>query len=118
MQGLFKSNGKIYAVITNKDGKEYSFKTGQMIAQGITLTEISIEKQFIEFTHDKDCNSQSCANLLSTRRLCLIAQRAMKQMTGYFGGYISKKQRIGKFEIKKSVSALPLLREKIQNNYR
>jgi len=39
----------------------------------------------------------------------------MKQMTGYFGGYISKKQKIGQFEIKKSISALPLLKEKLQS---
>ena len=65
-------------------------------------------------THDKDCKAPSCAKLLSTRRLCLIAQRAMKQMTGYFGGYISKRQKIGQFEIKKSISALPLLKEKLQ----
>ena len=49
------------------------------------------------------------------RRLLVIAQRAMKQMTGYFGGYISKKQKIGQFEIKKSVSTLPLMREKLEN---
>jgi hypothetical protein len=66
-------------------------------------------------THDKDCKAPSCTKLLSSRRLCLIAQRAMKQMTGYFGGYISKKQKIGQFEIKKSISALPLLKEKLQS---
>ena len=65
-------------------------------------------------THDKDCKRPSCAKLLTTRRLCLIAQRAMKQMTGYFGGYIGKKQKIGQFEIKKSVSTLPLLQEKLE----
>ena len=35
----------------------------------------------------------------------------MKQMTGYFGGHISKRQKIGQFEIKKSISALPLLKK-------
>ena len=50
---------------------------------------------------------------MSTRALCLIAQRAMKQMTGYFGGYISKRQKIGKCEVQKSVAALPLLQEKL-----
>ena len=37
----------------------------------------------------------------------------MKQMSGYFGGYISKKQKHGQFELKKSISALPLLKDKI-----
>ena len=37
----------------------------------------------------------------------------MKQMTGYFGGYINKRQKMGKFEIKKSVAALPLMKDKL-----
>jgi len=45
----------------------------------------------------------------------LISQRAMKQMTGYFGGYISKKQKVGQYELKRSIDALPLLQEKLQN---
>ncbi len=54
LSGLFKSNGNIFAIITKKDGREYSYKPGQLIAKGIKLTEISIEKQFIEFTHEKE----------------------------------------------------------------
>ena len=38
----------------------------------------------------------------------------MKQMTGYFGGYISKKQKMGRFELKKSIGALPLMEEKLK----
>jgi len=38
----------------------------------------------------------------------------MKQMTGYFGGYISKKQKMGQFELKKSIGALQPLQEKLQ----
>merc|ERR1712020_682437 len=51
---------------------------------------------------------------MSTRLVSLIAQRAMRQMTGYFGGYISKRQKIGQYEIKKSVATLPLLQEKLE----
>ena len=36
-------------------------------------------------------------------------------MTGYFGGYISKKQKIGQYELKKSVAALPLLKSKLEH---
>ncbi len=68
-----------------------------------------------EATHDKDCHSKKCCKASSGRRLCLIAQRAMKQMTGYFGGYISKRQKIGQFELKKSISALPLLQQKLEH---
>ena len=53
--------------------------------------------------------------MLAGRQLCLIAQRAMKQMTGYFGCYISKRQKMGKFDIKKSVAALPLMKEKLEH---
>ena len=51
---MFKSNTDIFAIITKKDGKEYSFKTGQLVAVGVKLTEISIENQFIELTHEKE----------------------------------------------------------------
>jgi len=54
-----------------------------------------------ETTHDKDCVLTQCTEGFSGRSLCVIAQRAMKQMTGYFGGYISKRQKMGKFEMKK-----------------
>ena len=35
-------------------------------------------------------------------------------MAGYFGGYISKKQKVGQFEIKKSVATLPMLGDKLR----
>jgi len=66
------------------------------------------------FTHDEDCMSAQCLEKSNLRRLCIIAQRAMKQMTGYFGGYISKRQKIGQFELKKSIAALNPLREKLE----
>ena len=68
-----------------------------------------------KMTHDKQCTLQSCCKNMQLRRLAIIAQRAMKQMTGYFGGYISKRQKIGQFEIKKSVDALPLLQAKLED---
>lgn len=65
-------------------------------------------------THDQDCKNAKCITSTSRGHLCLIAQRAMKQMTGYFGGYISKRQKIGSFELKKSVSALTPLKAKLE----
>ena len=34
-------------------------------------------------------------------------------MSGYFGGYIQKKQKIGQYELKKSISTLSLLQQKL-----
>ena len=97
---------------------EYFSSTSALLAQ-VSRSNSNVQCNYrvpiTAATHDKDCKAPSCVKLLSTRRLCLIAQRAMKQMTGYFGGYISKKQKIGQFEIKKSISALPLLKEKLQS---
>ena len=39
----------------------------------------------------------------------------MKTISGYFGGYISKKQKVGNFEIRNSVRALPLFFQKLRN---
>ena len=50
----------------------------------------------------------------NNRKILLLCQRAMSQMSGYFGGYISKKQKVGQFELKRSIDALPLLKEKLQ----
>jgi len=64
-------------------------------------------------THDKDCTSEKCLSPKTRRRQFLIGQRAVKQMLGYFGGYISKKQKIGRFELKQSVAAQPYFHQKL-----
>ena len=51
---------------------------------------------------------------LNTRRLCILAQRAMKTISGYFGGYISKRQKVGRFELRSAVKTLPLFKQKLQ----
>ena len=43
----------------------------------------------------------------------LVGQRAVKQMIGYFGGYISKKQKVGRFELKQSLAAQPYFHKKL-----
>eukprot|EP00973_Karenia_brevis_P035442 4884854-Karenia_brevis.AAC.1 len=40
-------------------------------------------------------------------------QRSQENITGYFGGYISKAQPIGKYELSRSIATLPLLRKKL-----
>ena len=62
-------------------------------------------------THDKDCKNKKCLTSTNTRKLTVVTQRAMKTMAGYFGGYISKKQKVGNFEIRQAVKALPLFFE-------
>ena len=63
-------------------------------------------------THDADCQRKNCILQVDNKKLYRIAQQCMKQMSGYFGGYISKKQKLGQYECKKSISALPLLKAK------
>ena len=43
----------------------------------------------------------------------MLSQRSMKQMIGYFGGYISKKQKLGKFELKQTIASNPFLKAKL-----
>eukprot|EP00973_Karenia_brevis_P092770 12414059-Karenia_brevis.AAC.1 len=38
---------------------------------------------------------------------------SQQNITGYFGGYISKAQPIGKFELKTSIATLPFLKKKL-----
>ena len=85
-----------------------------IVARSNTNVQCNYRVPLSETTHDKDCGLTQCTQGSSARSLCVIAQRAMKQMTGYFGGYISKRQKMGKFEMKKSVAALPLMKEKLQ----
>ena len=65
-----------------------------------------------EFTHDPDCTSKRCM-AISHKKLCIVAQRAMKAISGYFGGYISKRQEMGQYELKSSIKALPLMANKL-----
>ena len=83
------------------------------VARSNTNVQCNYRVPLTPLTHDKDCKSLSCLKVITTPRLCLIAQRAMKQMTGYFGGYIGKKQKVGQFELKKSIAALPFLKQKL-----
>ena len=63
-------------------------------------------------THE--CEQRCLDRGVMIRRLCLIVQRAMKQMTGYFAGYISKREPVGRFQLKLAARALPLLLNKLK----
>ena len=68
----------------------------------------------LEATHDPDCTSEKCLSKKVKRRLFLIGQRAVKQMMGYFGGYISKRQKTGRLELKQSIAAQPHFLDKMR----
>ena len=51
---------------------------------------------------------------MTPKKLMIIAQKAMKNMVGYFVGYISKRQKIGSFELKITSAALPFVEAKIK----
>ena len=85
------------------------------VTKSNTNVQCNYRVPLLEVTHDADCKSEKCLGVKMRRRLFILAQRAMKQMTGYFGGYISKKQKMGQFELKQSAAAMPFMKEKMQS---
>ena len=65
-----------------------------------------------ERTHDPDCERQ-CLAKVSVRRLTLVTQKAMRQATGYFSGYICKRQPVGRFQLRQAARSLPLFKTKV-----
>ena len=63
-------------------------------------------------THDPEC-MRGCVGKVSDKKLCVIAQKAMRQATGYFSGYICKRQPVGRFELRQAGRNLPLLQPKL-----
>ena len=49
-------------------------------------------------------------------RLCAAISRATKQTTGYFAGYTSKRQPVGKYELQQSARTLNLLAAKMKGD--
>ena len=62
--------------------------------------------------HDRECTSKMCLRSVSFKRLAPIAQRVCKQVTGYFAGYISKKQPTGRYELCASAGNLAHMLDK------
>ena len=98
---------QVWLVRTNLRIMSHVFKSD-------TNVQTNYRMPITQHTHDFQCNKITCVDPQDTKKMLLLCQRAMKQMTGYFGGYISKKQKIGQFELKKSIGALPLLQQKLQ----
>ena len=51
----------------------------------------------------------------ATRRMTRRIQTTQAQINGYFGGYISKRQKIGKLEARKCIDKMYVLRERKAN---
>ena len=103
-------------MVLGKRQSEWYSGTSSMLAE-IFLSNTDVQAPYRiplnEVTHDKDCQDPKCVKSLSNKRLCIIAQKAMKQMAGYFGGYISKRQKTGRFELSNSIKSLPFFQSKL-----
>ena len=49
----------------------------------------------------------------SLARICRVAQRAQRQMTGYFAGYTAKRQPVGPYELEIARKSFTYLRNKM-----
>ena len=67
----------------------------------------------MEETHDPECTRQCIGAGTSDKQLMTIAQKAMRQMTGYFSGYICKRQPVGRFQLRAAAKALPCMEGKL-----
>jgi len=63
-------------------------------------------------THEQSC-SKDCIQKVSVASVACKAQRAQALTSGYFSGYIVKAQPIGRYELKKCVDKMHMLRERI-----
>jgi len=64
-------------------------------------------------THDPEC-SADCLDATTIKRMMACAQRAQRNTTGYFTGYIQKRQPVGKFELRQATLNLQYLAKAIR----
>ena len=65
-----------------------------------------------EETHDPECQ-RGCLAKISDKRLTFVSQKAMRQATGYFSGYICKRQPVGRFQLRQAARSLDLFKPKL-----
>jgi hypothetical protein len=74
-----------------------------------------------EETHEGSACDRQCVpkdparRARALKRIVRITQTAQAQTNGYFGGYISKKQKLGKLEVRKLVDKMVKLSEKVES---
>jgi len=66
-------------------------------------------------THEPSC-SKECVHKASVAAVACRAQRSQALTSGYFSGYIVKAQPIGRYELKKCIDKMHILRERICNH--
>ena len=64
-------------------------------------------------THDKECKAD-CLGKDKARLLTAITYRAQRSSAGYFAGYMSKRQGVGRFELAQANKNLAWLKDKLQ----
>ena len=64
-------------------------------------------------THDPECTAK-CITEHSLERMMAAAQRAQRNTTGYYTGYIQKRQPVGKFELRQATQNLRFLAKTIE----
>ena len=65
-------------------------------------------------THDPSCTA-GCLEKHTLKNMIACAQRAQRNTTGYFTGYIQKRQPVGKFELRQAALNLQYLAKSIQH---
>ena len=64
-------------------------------------------------THDPECKA-NCLEKHATKTMTAAAQRAQRNTTGYYTGYIHKVQRVGKFSLRQATRNLKSLSSSIE----
>ena len=65
-------------------------------------------------THDPECTAD-CITGQSLASMIAASQRAQRNTTGYYTGYIQKRQPVGKFELRQATQNLRYLPKTIEN---
>ena len=67
-------------------------------------------------THDAECKAAECLlDDSDMKQMIAAAQRAQRNCTGYFTGYIQKRQPVGAFELKQAARNMQYLTESIKH---
>ena len=66
----------------------------------------------LDETHEQCC-PKDCVQKVSVATVACKAQRVQALTSGYFSGYITKSQPVGRYELKKCVDKMHMLRERI-----
>ena len=78
-----------------------------------TNTSPNFRLPITEKTHDPACRKRCVEAFTSLARICRVAQRAQRQMTGYFAGYTAKRQPVGSYELDIARKSFTYLRNKM-----